>query len=221
MTANRRTKVLGAGVAALAAVGASAAFSAPAFAAETGKSAVSAPSPANLSRETIYFNGKAFDLHLAKPFQPVFKPGSPHVKLSGGATFLNGGFRLGGGHGTLDILKGNLTENLNGTLIYNGSAGSHPFTIKVRQFKFEVKNFVSAELAGDISVTGLTPHPISENGLDLLDLQLDKGSFSFAGHSIEARDVPGVIGSQTAQLTSGLLPPGTVIADTQFFIPVP
>src|SRR5258708_2251015 len=149
MTANRRTKVLGAGVAALAAVGASAAFSAPAFAAETGKSAVSAPSPANLSRETIYFNGKAFDLHLAKPFQPVFKPGSPHVKLSGGATFLNGGFRLGGGHGTLDILKGNLTEKPNRTLIYKRNPRSHPFTIKGRQFKFEGKKFLRPQTAGE------------------------------------------------------------------------
>jgi hypothetical protein len=219
MTVTRRSKVLGAAFTAVTALGLSAAFSAPAFASETGtaKSAVSASYSESLSSGTVQFNGQPFQLQMAKQFQPVFTPGDPNLRLSDGATLVKGGFRLGGGSETLNVTKGNLTENLKGTLFYTLP---HVLTIQVTNFKFEtMAGLAHAELVGDVKVTGVAPKPITQAGQDLLNLQVIKGKFSFDGYNINVTDVPGLVSNQVAPLSAGNLMPGTLIADTNFSIP--
>ena len=227
MTATRRSKVLGTAATAVAALGLSAALSAPAYAADTGsaKPAVSASSSQNLSHGTIHFEGQPFELKVAEQFRQIVTPGNPDLRLRDGATLVNGGFRLGGGSATQNA-QSDVTENLRGTLTYTEP---HSFTIQVTHFKLRVTaESTRAELAGDVRITGLAPQPIRKAGLDLLDLQLTEGKFSFNGNFEEFKDVPGLLSNQAAQIadgilqiTGGILQPGTFIADTKFSIPVP
>ncbi len=224
MTTTRRSKVLGTAVTAVAALGLSAALSAPAFAAGTGsaKPAVSAYSSQSLHHRTTHFEGKAFVLKAVEQFQPVFTPQDRNLRLRDGATLVNGGFRLRGGSGTLNA-QGDVTENLRGTLTYTLP---NQFTIRVTDFTLKATGAsTSAELVGDVKVTNLAPHTkphtITQNGLDLLDLPLFEGKSSFHGNSEDFTGVPGVVSNQAAQLAQRMIAPGMVIATTSFSIPVP
>lgn len=224
MTATHR-KVLGTVVSVIAAVGISAAFSAPALAADTGSAepTISVSSSQSHSHRTIHVEGQPFELNVAQQFRQIFTQEDPNLRLRGGATLVSGGFRLGGGSETRDA-SGDVTENLRGTVTYTVPQS---YTIQVTDFTLEATSDITrAELVGDVKITGLTPQPIKANGLDLLDLQLTEGTFSFNGNSEQFKNVPGLLSNQAAQIAAGLLPagilpPGTLIAETQFTLPVP
>ena len=210
----RRSKVLGAAVAAATALGISGAFSAPAFAAETGSAKPAVTAQRNAFGD-VHFKGMPIDMKLA----PQFRAAIPFIHLGGGATFIKDGLRLGGGEETLNLFSGAATETFNGNLTYTLP---HQFTIHVQNFKFEAAaGHVTGELVGDATVTVVgNPRPITFNGLNLLDIQLTKGQVSFSPRAIVGRDLPGLFSQQGAQLAQGQVKAGTLIADVNLTIQV-